>query len=81
MDYTILGFTLIDILGYAAMAVLLISFTMKNVIKLRIINSIGCLLFTVWGIYIQEWPVVITNVSIILINLYYLLIKTPEKNQ
>lgn len=63
----------IDILGYSAMALLLISFAMKNVITLRIINTLGCILFAIWGLIIEELPVVITNISIMLINVYYLL--------
>ena len=62
----------IDFLGYSAMVVLLISFIMKKVITLRIVNTLGCILFAIWGTLIQEWPVVITNVSIALINAYYL---------
>jgi len=70
---------LIDLLGYLAMVILLISFLMKNIKKLRIINSVGCFTFAIWGILIQEWPVVITNICILLINIYYLL-KKPSVN-
>lgn len=65
----------VDILGYSAMVVLLVSFLMKKVKTLRLVNTLGCILFATWGTLIQEWPVVITNVSIIFINLYYLLKK------
>jgi len=75
MENTIVGLSLIDLLGYLAMAVLLVSFTMKAVRKLRIINSFGCVLFAIWGLIIEEWPVVITNISILIINLYYLYFK------
>ncbi|MDX1348747.1 MAG: uroporphyrinogen decarboxylase [Putridiphycobacter sp.] len=63
----------IDILGYSAMVVLLISFMMKKVTTLRLVNTAGCVLFAIWGTIIQEWPVVITNVSIVFINAYYLI--------
>ena len=45
MDTLLLGIELTEWVGYLAMTVLLISFTMKNVIKLRIINSVGCFFF------------------------------------
>ena len=62
--------------GYMAMAAVLISFTMKDVIKLRIINSIGCVFFVIYGIMLAtSWPIIITNSAIISINLYYLLLK------
>jgi uncharacterized protein with PQ loop repeat len=62
--------------GYAAMVVLLISFMMKNVRKLRIINSIGCALFVMYGLLLStSWPIVISNIAIICINFYYLFVK------
>ncbi|PNW27397.1 uroporphyrinogen decarboxylase [Formosa algae] len=62
--------------GYIASFFLLISFTMKDVAKLRIINSVGCALFVTYGFMLQtSWPVVITNGSIMLINFYYLFLK------
>ena len=75
MDSLLLGVELTEWIGYLAMTVLLISFMMKNVIKLRIINSVGCLFFVIYGIMISQYPIVITNLAIILINLYYLLLK------
>ena len=75
MDSLLLGVELTEWVGYLAMTVLLVSFMMKNVIKLRIINSIGCLFFVIYGIMISQYPIFITNFAIILINLYYLLLK------
>jgi maltodextrin utilization protein YvdJ len=67
------GLPLVEIVGYLAMATLLISFMMKDVTKLRIINSIGCLLFVVYGFMLHtSYPIIVTNASIILINFYYL---------
>jgi hypothetical protein len=59
--------------GYAASALVLISFLMKDLRKLRIVNSAGCLLFILYGVLLGSIPVVVTNVSITLINVYYLL--------
>jgi hypothetical protein len=75
MSLTDIGFEFKDWVGYFAMAVLLVSFMMKNVTKLRIINTIGCAIFIYWGFLIQEFPVVITNTSIVFINFYYLFLK------
>ena len=72
----ILGISYIEWIGYIAMAVLLVSFMMKDVTKLRIVNSVGCAFFVAYGLLLATaWPIVITNVAIICINLYYLLIK------
>ena len=75
MDALLLDIELTEWVGYLAMTVLLVSFMMKNVIKLRIINSFGCLFFVIYGLMISQYPIVITNLAIILINLYYLLLK------
>lgn len=64
-----------EYVGYLSMAVVLISFTMKNVSTLRIINTIGCILFVIYGIMLSSKPIIITNTAIAIINLYYLLIK------
>ena len=75
MDALLLDIELTEWVGYLAMTVLLVSFMMKNVIKLRIINSVGCLFFVIYGLMISQYPIVITNLAIILINLYYLILK------
>jgi uncharacterized protein with PQ loop repeat len=75
MNTLLLGVELTEWVGYLAMTVLLVSFMMKNVTKLRIINSVGCLFFVVYGLLISQYPIVITNVAIILINFYYLFLK------
>jgi hypothetical protein len=75
MNTLLLGVELTEWVGYLAMTVLLVSFMMKNVTKLRIINSVGCLFFVVYGLLISQYPIVITNLAIILINFYYLFLK------
>lgn len=66
---------LTEFLGYISSAVLLISFLFSDAKKLRIINSVGCILFVIYGLMIDSLPVVLTNVSIVLINLYHLFVK------
>lgn len=59
--------------GYLASLVLMISFVMKNINTLRIINSIGCLLFVVYGFMLAtSWPIIISNLFIMGVNFYYL---------
>lgn len=63
-------------IGYIAMVLLLISFMMKDVKRLRIINSIACAFFVVYGFMLAtSWPIIISNGAIIGINFYYLFIK------
>jgi hypothetical protein len=60
-------------IGYLASLVVLISFLMKNIVRLRIINIAGCLLFIWYGYLLAiSWPIIITNAAIVLINGYFL---------
>lgn len=59
--------------GYVASLVLMISFLMKNINTLRIINSVGALLFVLYGVMLSiSWPIIITNTFIFGVNVYYL---------
>ncbi|MEP1489706.1 MAG: uroporphyrinogen decarboxylase [Algibacter sp.] len=68
-----LGISLVDWVGYAAMSTVLVSFLMKSVTKLRIVNTFGCLLFVVYGYMLQSMPIIVTNTAIFCINIYYLI--------
>ena len=67
--------TLVEIVGYLASIVVLLSFTMKDVKKLRLVNMVGCLLFVVYGFMMPTirvgLPIIITNAAIMGINMYY----------
>lgn len=71
-----------EIIGYAASLFVLLSFFNKDLRKLRIVNSVGCGLFVIYGIMLPSVPVILTNVAILMVNAYYLFIKkepvTPE---
>lgn len=62
----------VNIIGYLAPAFLALSFLFKDLVKLRIINSIGCSFFVVYGLLIAAYPIVVANVIIIGINVYQL---------
>lgn len=66
--------TIVDWTGYLASALLMVSFTMKDVTKLRSINSLGCIAFVVYGFMLGSWPVIITNAFILCMNLWYLIV-------
>jgi predicted ABC-type sugar transport system permease subunit len=69
-----------DWVGYLGSFVLMVSFLMKNITTLRIINSAGCFLFVIYGFMLGvSWPVIITNAFILGVNIYYLTRKKTEK--
>ncbi len=62
----------IEWIGYVASAVIAGSLLMTNIKRLRTINSIGCVLFVVYGALVGAYPVVFSNAVIFLINMYQL---------
>ncbi|WP_413700021.1 hypothetical protein ACLKMH_22420 [Psychromonas sp. KJ10-10] len=65
-------FDWIEWYGYLASLVVFISLTMSSIIKLRIFNFVGCIIFAHYGLLTGLWPVAVANLSIALINVYYL---------
>jgi hypothetical protein len=64
--------TLYEIVGYAASILIAISLMMRSILRLRVINLIGAIFFTVYGLLIGAYPVAVVNFVIVLIDLYYL---------
>lgn len=65
--------SLIEWLGYAASALVLISLSMSSIARLRWFNLAGALCFSVYGVIIEAWPVAVVNIAIAFVNVYYLL--------
>ena len=67
-------------IGYIATVVLLVSFTMKQLRTLRIVNAIACVLFVLYGILLSNaWPIILSNAAIFCINIYNLYLKKNNK--
>lgn len=62
----------IEWLGYTASILVAISFLMKSINKLRLINTVGAFCFVVYAIAIKAFPVALINLFIICVNIYYL---------
>jgi hypothetical protein len=62
----------IEYLGYLASFIILVSLVMRSIKRLRFINLIGSLIFAVYGYFIGSIPVVVMNLGIVGINIYYL---------
>jgi hypothetical protein len=66
---TIMNF---ETLGYLASIFVAVSLMMRSLTKLRVINLVGALLFTAYGLIIAAYPVAAVNGFTVLVNLYYL---------
>ena len=69
----------VEWIGYVSSIVILISLTMSSIVKLRWINMVGAVLFTIYGALIGAMPVAVVNFGIVLIDLYYLWLIYKDK--
>jgi hypothetical protein len=68
---------MIELLGYIATIGTLLSFTQKDMVRLRIVNGTAAILWIIYGILIMSIPVIITNSMIVAIHIYnYLKLKS-----
>ena len=63
---------LVDIVGYLSTFLVVLSFMMKDMLKLRVVNMTGGILWVVYGIMLNNIPIIITNVFIVSINIIML---------
>lgn len=62
----------VELIGYAASALIVISLMMTSLLRLRIINLVGSVTFSIYAVLIGSLPVLLTNVAITLINVHHL---------
>jgi hypothetical protein len=63
----------IELFGYAASFFVAVSLIMVSLLRLRILNLIGCTFFVVYGALIGSFPIVLTNSFIMAVNVYFLI--------
>jgi GNAT superfamily N-acetyltransferase len=66
------GKSWLELLGYLASVLVAVSLMMSRIVRLRVINLVGSLAFTVYGALIGAYPVAAVNAFICLINLWFL---------
>ncbi len=61
-----------ELVGYVASALVVTSLSMTSVVRLRMFSLVGSMTFTTYGLLIGSVPIVITNVSIACLNIWFL---------
>lgn len=64
---------ILEVIGYIAPVVILVSMTMSSIVKFRWINLVGAASFSIYGYFIHVIPVCVLNGMIALIDIYYLI--------
>lgn len=62
----------VELLGYVASALVILSLTMRSVVRLRTISLCGSITFFAYGVLIGSVPIILTNVCIAAINIWFL---------
>lgn len=68
-----MNFDWIEWMGYLASFLVLISLLMSSILKLRWINLVGSIMFSIYGFLIGSLPVALMNLATASINVYYLI--------
>jgi hypothetical protein len=63
---------MIELLGYTASAVIILSLTMTSIVRLRIVGLAGAALFATYGALVGALPVVATNAVIFALHVFFL---------
>ncbi|KIA84631.1 uroporphyrinogen decarboxylase [Kaistella solincola] len=65
-----------NIIGYAASFFIVLSFVLKDIRKIRIVNLVGCICFVIYGIFSDYlWPIIIPNAILCGVQVYHLVKK------
>lgn len=73
--------TALELIGYFASILILTSLLMGSAVKLRVLNGIGALVFTVYGILIGSYPTAFLNGVSALVDVYFVVKLLRDKTQ
>ena len=68
----------VEILGYAGTALVVLSFLNRSMLKLRLLNTIGATIITLYAFLIDAWPMVLLNALLAGINGYHYVMLVRE---
>jgi hypothetical protein len=67
-----MNFSSTELVGYIASGLVVMSLAMTSVVRLRAISLVGSLIFVVYGVLIESVPIMVTNVAIAALNVWFL---------
>ncbi len=63
---------MVDLLGFAGSGLIVLSLTMKSIVRLRIVGLAGAMIFVSYGLLLGAWPVVVTNIVTLSFHIFRL---------
>lgn len=67
-----------DIFGYIGTVLVLSSFLIEDVFKLRLVNSVGSVFWIVYGVLVSASPTILVNTAVLLIHIIWFFRKRNE---
>ena len=65
--------TMLELFGYLGSLVVILSMLMTSVVKLRVINTVGSLMFSAYALLIHSYPTMVMNLFLAGINIWHLI--------
>lgn len=62
----------VEVVGYVASALIVLSLTMASVVRLRLLSMTGGLIFVVYGALLPSVPIILTNAAVAGVNIWFL---------
>ena len=62
----------VDALGWFGSALLVFSLLQARILRLRVLNTVACVILTVFNAILEVWPMVAMNVVLAAINLWFI---------
>lgn len=80
-NFTMNVSTIIELVGYTGSLLVIISMLMTSLTKLRVVNSIGCIVFATYALIIKSYPTAAMQACLLIINCIGLYNLSKNKKQ
>jgi len=68
-----------EVVGYLAMGLSVLSFAFKKQKSIRLVNLTACSVWIVYGFIIENEPTIIVNIMVCLVHLYWFINRAKRK--
>ncbi|MGB7819181.1 MAG: hypothetical protein WBL35_10700 [Ornithinibacter sp.] len=72
--------TWVDAIGWFGSALLIFSLLQARILRLRILNTVACVILVVFNALVGVWPMVAMNIVLAAINLYFITTMLRERS-
>ena len=70
---------LLEVFGWAGSLLVVVSLTLANAVRFRVLNLAGCVIATAYNVILGIWPYAVMNIAISAVNVYWLVRMRRER--